>query len=351
MTTSIPEAPGSGRNWDYRYCWLRDAYFVVNELNRLGVTGTMERYLEYILNVVADAPKMAACSRCTASAEARPSMSEQVDSLPGYRGMGPVRAGNQANRQVQHDVYGSAILAATHVFFDRRLVHVETTRCSVASRRSVNTPRALRQPDAGIWECAAPTGAHVLQRDVLGRMRQTRQNRGAPRTCRTGTAYWRGQADAHPSRALRAAWNAKLGSFCVDDGGRTLDASLLLLERSGLPGRGRPAVRGHGARRRARAASRRLRVPLSREGRLRPAGERVSGLHFLVHQRAGRARPTGRGARPLRERARLPQPARPAGRAHRPAHQEQWGNFVQTYSMVGLIGSAIRLSVRWDQAF
>ncbi len=54
VTTSIPEAPHSSRNWDYRYCWLRDAYFVVNALNRLGVTATMEHYLEYILNIIAD---------------------------------------------------------------------------------------------------------------------------------------------------------------------------------------------------------------------------------------------------------------------------------------------------------
>ena len=55
VTTSIPEAPDSGRNWDYRFCWLRDAYFVVNVLNRLGVTGAMNRYLNFILNVVASA--------------------------------------------------------------------------------------------------------------------------------------------------------------------------------------------------------------------------------------------------------------------------------------------------------
>lgn len=53
LTTSIPEAPGSGRNWDYRFCWLRDAYFVVNALNRLDATRTMERYLGYIINVAA----------------------------------------------------------------------------------------------------------------------------------------------------------------------------------------------------------------------------------------------------------------------------------------------------------
>ncbi len=94
----------------------------MNALNSLGATRTMERYLGYILNVVAGRPRGARCSPSTASAAARRSTSATVDSLPGYRGMGPVRVGNQAYRQVQHDVYGSAILAATHVFFDRRLI-------------------------------------------------------------------------------------------------------------------------------------------------------------------------------------------------------------------------------------
>src|SRR5206468_6469746 len=92
MTTSVPEADGSARNWDYRYCWLRDAYFVVDALNRLGATDTMERYLAYIVNV-------------SASVESRPlqpmfgingalQLTEYtVPSLPGYRGMGPVRVG------------------------------------------------------------------------------------------------------------------------------------------------------------------------------------------------------------------------------------------------------------------
>ena len=66
ITTSIPEAPGSERNWDYRYCWLRDAYFVVHALNRLGTTKTMEDYLSYITNIVAGRDDRASCSRCSA---------------------------------------------------------------------------------------------------------------------------------------------------------------------------------------------------------------------------------------------------------------------------------------------
>src|SRR6266487_1324072 len=120
MTTSIPEAPGSGRNWDYRHCWLRDAYFGVNALNRLGATRTMERYLGYLVNVVAGSADGRLQPVYGLTGRAVPD-ERSIDSLPGYRGMGPVRVGNQAYRQVQHDVYGAAILAATHVFFDRRL--------------------------------------------------------------------------------------------------------------------------------------------------------------------------------------------------------------------------------------
>jgi len=114
MTTSIPEATGTARTWDYRYCWLRDAYFVVNALNRLNATRTMERYLDYIINVAARAggvlQPLYGVSGQTETAE------REIPWLPGYRGMRPVRVGNGAYRQVHNDVYGSAILAVTHVF-------------------------------------------------------------------------------------------------------------------------------------------------------------------------------------------------------------------------------------------
>ncbi len=105
MTTSIPEAARSNRNWDYRYCWLRDGYFVVDALNRLGATETMERYLSYVIGVVAgegNRPLQPVYRINGDSALGE----DTVKALPGYRGMGPVRIGNDAYRQVQHDVYG-----------------------------------------------------------------------------------------------------------------------------------------------------------------------------------------------------------------------------------------------------
>jgi hypothetical protein len=117
MTTSIPEAAGSGRNWDYRYCWLRDGYFVVNALNRLGAT---RRWSATWLprQHRRRAERRACCSRCTASTAAPNRRARRSDAarLPRH-GAGARRQPGLS--QVQHDVYGSAMLAATHVFFDR----------------------------------------------------------------------------------------------------------------------------------------------------------------------------------------------------------------------------------------
>src|SRR5204862_3241732 len=109
LTTSIPEAAGSSRNWDYRYCWLRDAYFVVHALNRLGATQTMERYLTFILNIVAEGADRPLDPVYTITGHRLPP--ERVAaSLPGYRGKGPVLVGNQASEPAPHDGYSPAPL-------------------------------------------------------------------------------------------------------------------------------------------------------------------------------------------------------------------------------------------------
>jgi GH15 family glucan-1,4-alpha-glucosidase len=164
MTTSIPEAAGSERNWDYRYCWVRDGYFVVNALNRLGATRTMERYLGYIVNVAANAGD--GILQPVYGIDGRAALDErEVPSLAGYRGMGPVRIGNLAYRQVQHDVYGSVILAATHIFFDQRLDGVATKPCSIAWKSSANRPgAATTSPMPGSGNCAAARGCIPFRR-------------------------------------------------------------------------------------------------------------------------------------------------------------------------------------------
>ena len=117
LTTSIPEHADSGRNWDYRFCWLRDAYYVVQALNRLGAADILERYLGYLRNIVdkADGGHI----QPVFGVGFEPILSERiVTSLPGYQGMGPVRVGNQAHEHIQHDVYGQIVLSTVQSFFD-----------------------------------------------------------------------------------------------------------------------------------------------------------------------------------------------------------------------------------------
>eukprot|EP00741_Cyanophora_paradoxa_P005351 tig00000880_g5189.t1 len=131
-TTSVADAPGPwGRTFDPRYCFLRDAYFVVTTLNELGVTNMMEGYLAWITNVVAgfggdaDAKKLQPVYGLALETRLH---EKEVHRLPGYRGIGPVRVGNKAFSESQHDVYGAVILASTQMFFDERIASANRSR-------------------------------------------------------------------------------------------------------------------------------------------------------------------------------------------------------------------------------
>ena len=199
LTTSVPEAPNTQRNWDYRFCWLRDAYFVIQALNRLGTTRTMEEYLTYITNIVDDAdadpnqkdmPPLFSITRS-------PDLEERhAEALAGYRGMGPVRIGNAAYTQIQNDAYGSIVLASTHAFLDRRMIrpgnqelfeHLETL-----GRRAIEV---FDQPDAGPWELRTKAAVHtfpsVMCWAACDRLDKIAQAMNRP----DRAAFWRSQAD------------------------------------------------------------------------------------------------------------------------------------------------------------
>jgi GH15 family glucan-1,4-alpha-glucosidase len=351
MTTSIPEAPASGRTWDYRYCWLRDAYFVVDALNRLGGTRTMERYLAYILNIIAGSEGAALQPVYGISGET--ALDERVvDTLPGYRGMGPVRVGNEAFRQIQHDVYGSAILAATHVFFDRRLIRhddeVLFQRLEALGERAV---KLYDQPDAGIWELRGPGRIHTFSSVICWA--------GCERLARIATrlgltdraARWQAEA-AQIHRVICArAWNPKVGAFVSTLDGEALDASLLLLHEVGFLAADDPRFVST-----VETIGRELRRGEFIYRYVEPDDFGTPETAFLIctfwYVDALAAIGRREDARALFEtllacRNRLGLLSEDVD----PVTREQWGNYVQTYSMVGLISSAIRLSLPWDQAF
>lgn len=350
MTTSIPEAAGTTRTWDYRHCWMRDAYFVINTLNRLNATRTMERYLGYIINVASGANgRLQPVYRISGRAEIQ---EREIGWLPGYRGIGPVRVGNQAYLQVQNDVYGAAILAATHVFFDRRL---ERPGSAALFRQfellGEHAAQVFAEPDAGIWELRGSARAHTFSSVMCwvacDRLAKIAQRLGLPERLR----YWRSHADRIHQVITTRAWNEKRGTFVSSFEGDALDASLLLLAELGFLQPDDPRFAAT-----VGAIERDL-----REGdfvfRYREADDfGVPGNAFIVCTFWYIDALVGLGRR---EEARALFESMLACRNRHgllaehidPRTRELWGNFPQTYSMVGLIVSATRLSIPWYRAF
>ena len=350
MTTSVPEAAETTRTWDYRFCWLRDAYFVINTLNRLNATRTMERYMGYIINVASGADgRLQPVYRISG----KPGLEErEIGWLPGYRGIGPVRVGNQAYLQVQNDVYGSAILAVTHVFFDRRLERPGNTALfRQFEALGEQAARVFAEPDAGIWELRGSARVHTFSSVMCwvacDRLAKIAQRIGLPERSR----YWRAHADRIHQVISTRAWNEKRGSFVGSFEGESLDASLLLLADLGFLQFDDPRFAATVA-----AIERDLRegdfVFRYRE----PDDFGVPGNAFAVCTFWYIDALVGLGRR---EEARALFESMLACRTRHgllaehidPRTRELWGNFPQTYSMVGLIVSATRLSSPWYRAF
>ncbi|MEP7325464.1 MAG: glycoside hydrolase family 15 protein [Gemmatimonadota bacterium] len=350
LSTSIPEASASGRNWDYRFCWLRDAYFVVNALNRLGTPRTMERYLGYILNIIAADTDHILQPVYNLSGHSLKS-EHVVTSLPGYRGMGPVRIGNEASDQVQHDVYGSAILAATHVFFDRRLVRIGDAslfrRLEPLGERSV---QVFDQPDAGLWELRGTTRIHTFS-SVMCWAGCDRLSRIAGHLgLADRAAYWRECADRMHRVICDRAWNAQRGTFVATFDGDSLDASLLRLHElrflAADDSRFVATVGAIGANlRQGDFVFRYMEADdfgVPQNAFLVCTFWYINALDAIGEREEARA--LFENLLSCRNRHGL------LAEHIDPRTREQWGNFVQTYSMVGIIDSAVRMSVGWEQA-
>ena len=351
MTSSIPESAQSSRNWDYRYCWLRDGYFVVDALNRLGATETMERYLRYIVNIAAgiETAPLQPVYRINGD----PAIVESVvATLPGYRSMGPVRLGNDAYRQVQHDVYGSAILAATHVFFDERLVrHGDGGLFEKLEELGYRALTVFDQPDAGLWELRGSSRVHTFSAVMCWA--------GCDRLSRIATrlgfddraAEWK----THATRIARFidehCWDAQRNCYVSTAGGSALDASLLLLYELGYLAADDPRFVGTvdaiGADLKRGDFIFRY---IERDDFGEPENAFLVCTFWYVNALAVIGRRTE--ARALFERLLACRTRLGLLAEHLDLRSgELWGNFPQTYSMVGLITSAIRLSLPWDEAF
>jgi GH15 family glucan-1,4-alpha-glucosidase len=350
LTTSIPEAAQSHRNWDYRYCWLRDAHFVVKALNRIGATRTMESFINYILGIARDdVVDLKPCYGIVPNT----SLEEVIaPALRGYDGAGMVRVGNAAADQVQNDSFGSIIMAALPMFYDKRLPRPGDEHLfKLLERLGQRAAEVALTPDAGIWEYRGIARIHSNSAAMcwagVSRLGAIAAHLGHD----DRADHWHNVADGLQSAILDRAWSEKKQAFTAAFGTDDLDASALLLPEIGLIDAKDP---------RFVSTVSAIDRELIRNGNVMrytaPDDFGLPETAFLICRfwlidayallgRREEARAMFEQALNFRNRYGL------LSEDIHPVTGALWGNFPQTYSMAGLISSAMRLSKSWEDRY
>ena len=347
MTTSLPEAPGSGRTWDYRCCWLRDAYYSLGAFRLLGHFEEREHFVNYLFDVAGGAPdlKLAPLYRI----DGRSDLGESVlEAWPGYEGHGPVRVGNAAAEHLQNDIFGEMVLALAPVYLDERFQAERSSQAfDLLTRLARRAVEVAGSPDAGIWEYRTAWKPQTFSTLMCWA--------GADRMARVAKIHQPGLAAEFESaaasicaRIVREAWSEKLDAFASSHGGHDLDASLLQMATLRILTPDSPRIH------RTIDA---IQDGLSRDGWLfryraddgfgAPQVAFVICSFWLVEALAR----TGRMDEARRHMDRITEALSPLGliaEDYDTAKRRMWGNFPQAYSHVGLIHAAFAASPPWS---
>ncbi|MEL6686960.1 MAG: glycoside hydrolase family 15 protein [Pseudomonadota bacterium] len=352
LTTSVPEHDNCERNWDYRYCWIRDSYFTVNALNRCASMSALEHYLRFLRSVVAMTEQDG-----DSSGHVQPlfgigletEITEYIeDALPGFKGNKPVRRGNQAYEHIQHDVYGQIVLASTPAFFDSRLYsaygEAEFRALEPIGERAFDVHDTS---DAGIWEFREIAHVHVSSAIMCwaacDRLSRIANHLGLNDRC----DYWADKAAIIHKTVCERGFNEEKNAFTMAYGGEALDASVLLMCEIGFLPAEDPRYIGtvEAVDRELRVGNHVFRYKAEDDfGKPKTAFTVCTFWHLDALWRIGR-----RGeAREMFES--VLNHANHVGLLSEDLHPETgelWGNFPQTYSMAGIINSAHLMSRDW----
>lgn len=346
-TTSLPEEHGGGRNWDYRFCWLRDAYFVLAAMRRLGQFEDTERFIRFLLDIASSDERLGPVYRLDRT---MPLPEIVHENWTGWHGSAPVRSGNQAAEHIQNDVYGEMLLTLSPLYFDERLADLRTVELERLMRLLARHARmSIGSVDAGLWEFREEWQPHAFTDFLcwagLERIRRI-QARGVL-----------GDIGEEVEKGLALAVEA-LEKSTVDGSVRngprdsSLDASLLLLPTLGFPN-------AEVNRRTVDEIAKSLAVEGGEGGPtylyryLMKDDFGVPGSAFLIcsfwlidaFARVGRFDDAQRA---MNEVLRASNHLGLLSEHFEPRRQQQLGNFPQGYSHVGLINAAFALSPNWD---
>lgn len=350
LTTSLPEEPGKERNWDYRFCWLRDSYFVLSAFHRLGHFEEMEGFIKFLLGIA---------QKHKASEERLAPVYTLSQDLPlpetlhpmwaGYEGSQPVRSFNQAAEHVQNDVYGEMILTLAPIFLDERFRHLRTREHeSLLETYGRLCARSIGQPDAGLWEFREGWRDHSFSNLMcwagLDRLEKIK-NQGYLQKFSLPLAAEKNRAEAAVRRAVRS------GSLRNGPDDDSFDASLSLLPILRFPDSSLSAET-------LQAIMKNLRLSETEHDffyrYLRKDDFGVPHSAFLVCSFwiAQSLCIVGKKKEALELLAKVTRSCNHVGlyaEHFEPGKLMQCGNFPQAYSHVGLINAAFAVSPPWDE--
>ena len=298
-TTSLPEKIGGVRNWDYRYCWLRDAAFTLLALMHAGYEEEARAWREWLLRAVAGTPSQINIMYGVAGERRLTEL--ELDWLPGYEGSQPVRIGNQAHEQFQLDVYGEVIAA---LYLARRTgleCEANAWRVQLALMEFLET--AWTEPDEGIWEVRGPR-RHFVNSKVMAWVAVDRMIKSVEEFGEEGPVdRWRELRQTIHDDVCQKGYDSQRNTFVQYYGAATLDASLLVIPLVGFLPASDPRVIGtvEAIQRVLMADGFVLPVSHGRIDRRTPAGRRgLSALHVLAGKVSGSDRTTSGSSRTFR---------------------------------------------------
>lgn len=349
-TTSLPEELGSGRNWDYRYCWLRDSYFVLSAFHNLGHFEEMEGFIKFLLGIAHTRDESASrLAPVYTLSQGLPLPEHSHLAWTGYRGSAPVRSHNQAAEHVQNDVYGEMVLTLSPIFFDERFAQLRTQEHEdLLAHLGQLCARTISVADAGLWEVRNGWREHTFSNLMswagLERIERI-QKAGYLRGFALDATRERLRAEA---AVLRSTVKGSLRNGPEDP---SFDSALALAPVLRFPGAELGSATLEGIRS-ALAADGERRSFLYRYLRDDDFGRPRSAFVICSFWIAQALSHLGRQTEALQVLEDLRAAANPLGLFSEhfdPVTGQQLGNFPQAYSHVGLINAAFGASPAWSE--
>ncbi|QEM10343.1 glycoside hydrolase family 15 protein [Mucilaginibacter rubeus] len=347
-TTSLPESPGSGRNWDYRYCWLRDTYYVITALNHIGHFEEMEKYFSYVTDITFS--EMERYQPLYGITGKKDLVEVILDELDGYMGNQPVRVGNQASEHIQNDIYGQVLISLLPLYTDHRFVFSER-KDSVHWIEFLlsKIEHTIDEKDAGIWEFRNMANIHCYSNlfqwagaSAAEKMARTIQNQELI----DKAISLKERAAAH----IESCYDPVRKVYTNSAGSSNLDASTLQLIMMNYLDPASQKAKDHLA-----ALEKELRTPNGLFYRYLYAddfGKPKTTFLICAFWYVEALATVGRIDDAQREFGNLLQYSNHLLLFSEDVDEEdgsQWGNFPQAYSHVGLMNAAYRIAMKLDR--